>query len=603
MARSLAPVPATDVKRAHLELGHWFLEWETPAGSVTAELDSAAGVLYSFVRQRPTVRALRYSSDEARPVAEQWLAKLAPDLRERLRPTGLVPLLRGCYTFTWELMAQGYPVRGDGVTIRIDGHTGDLDAYVRTEHPHGTLVAPAVPPDPEAALKLYRERVGLQLEYRQAFRPGATLEWGLVYRPAYSFPYMDGAGNLFDSAGTPMRLEPAAPPQVVPPVAELPEPPPGMLSAAEAALVAQAALGTTQAPESSRYEEWAGGDGAYGGFFDLAWASGAHATVDAESGLLVWLTANPPAAEGAPVTYGAARATAIEFVRRFRPELAGQLAVTSPADVATTQFQVLKDGIPLNNRFVEVDVDLASGAVTGFRCLPLEVPVERFWFEDSSGNMSAAEAMTAFFKQSPLELAWVTFYRGDGPVTQLLWAPRSDQASEIAAHSGVVMSTGGVPITAPAGPADLAGHPARQAVVLLSLSGIIRETVAFEPEKPAYPMDLNDWLQKATGHETAAPPGVEVNTCIQWPVSRQVFALWAVQAAGYGPVAAMKARIELPFADRSDIGAEYANAAGLLAGVGIIPADRFEPQRAVTRGEAAQIIQGIITHLQEDAAP
>jgi hypothetical protein len=602
IARNLLPVPAAAaLTSAALQAGHWVLEWQRPEGAVTAEIDSATGALWAFARRSEKTRPFRYTAEEVRSEAERWLAKLAPDLLEQLRPSGLVPVANGSYVFTWDLLDMGFPLRGDGVTIRIDGHNGDLSGYVRMQRPHGKRLGAVAPPNPEVALKAY-QKVDLALEYRQAFRPGSdSPAWSLVYRPAYTFPYVDLVGNLIDQGGAPQPVTTVSSGELVPPLAELPPPPDRPLSEAEAAAVARAALQTDQPPESSQYQVWAGG---HGGFWELKWASGHYAVVDAETGLLVWLSDNPADGAGAGVAPAAPLTTAIAFIHRFRPDLAGRLAVASPADSPTVSFRVLYDGIPLNNRMVEVDVHPASGQVTGFRVLPMEAPGDWFPVEDATGILSAEEARAAFLQQSPLELYWVTFERPDGPVTQLLWAPRSDQASEIAAHSGVVMATGGEPITVPSGPADLAGHPARKAVMLLYLSGVMPELEeSFRPDEAAIPINLNAWLQRATGRETAAPSGVEVDTCVQWPVSRQVFALWAVQAAGYGPVAAMKARIELSFADADQIGAEYANAAGLLAGVGIIPGDRFEPNRPVTRGEAAQIIQGIITHLQEDTAP
>jgi hypothetical protein len=183
-------------------------------------------------------------------------------------------------------------------------------------------------------------------------------------------------------------------------------------------------------------------------------------------------------------------------------------------------------------------------------------------------------------------------------------------------------------------PADIAGHFAEREIDLLWTRGILEvKDGKFNPNQAATAGEIARWLVMARGMSpyagydfrrfggermamavSASPSAPYLGAALQAGiilpeelgpeakpeagVSREMLALWTARAMGYGTIAKMPNRIDMPFADKAAIGAKYANAVALLHGLGIIMGDgatSFEPRRAATRGEAAKFLFAVLS--------
>jgi hypothetical protein len=617
----------------------WVMRWEGKGDrewspSVSADVDATNGMIlgYSAQVQRPNPRLrawmvpepLRYSRAEAEQIAREWLPKLAPDLAGRLRLREL-PLWNeyfrlndGGHRFDFAMTRDGYPTRRD-LTLIIDARTGVLRSFGRTQESETPFLPPSGAADRATAEKAYREQFPWVLQWRQ-YPVGDTLEWRLVYRPAIDFyPDVSLGGRLLDLHGQPLTLEPAdlAPLRQTLNLAYTKPAKP--LTRDEALTMARRMTGRTDPPLDISAEPFTLGPGDKRLLWNITWGAPDNpangVVIDSEYGLALSLfqmrPLDPGAVPGQTFTADRARRQASLFLEQVRPDLVGQLALMSgsqiPSDgnppVYTFQWQVLRDGVPLFGRTVQVEVSAVDGAVIRYQVMPFEPIGERFAFRRPASVLTRQDAAGAFLKAIGLEPAWHLVWQADGSVAyELGWSPLLTWADAIDAGTGAPLDTSGNDIRdALLQPADIAGHPAERAISLLWSAGLVTlDHGQFRPNEAAAQADLIRWLLLARGGsaptlETALESGL-VRAGEHSPadakaaVRRDTFALWAVRAMGYGAVAEMKAPIAMAFADRTEITPATANAVALLAGLGAVGGDRFEPGRPITRGEAAQIL-------------
>jgi hypothetical protein len=357
------------------------------------------------------------------------------------------------------------------------------------------------------------------------------------------------------------------------------------------------------------------------------------------------------------LTEEAARGLAVAFVRASRPDLGGSLVLMPNPESRDPyymekmmggmdrqeynfNFQLLKNGVPVMGPNVNLTVDARTGQVRNFWAYDSLAGQE---FPSPKAALTPGAAMDAFLKQPGLELNWVQPWAppmpgqaGQAPVPQLMWTPAMpEDAYALDAMTGALLDYQGRDLLEAARrPSDIEGHFAQREIELLWTRGVVElDGGKFSPEQVARVGDVVRWLVLARGMapyplydfrgafrgsaagdtlaaELAKSPsgpylGAALQAGIILPedvlgglkpdaaVSRQQLALWTARAMGYGAIVRMPNRIELPFADRAAVGAWYANAVGLLSGLGAVkggPDAMFEPQRAATRGEAAKMI-------------
>ncbi|HYF94567.1 MAG TPA: S-layer homology domain-containing protein [Symbiobacteriaceae bacterium] len=661
----------------------WDLNWRTPSKKpnprmISVMVNALTGQItgYHYSGAAAGEVPLSYSRSQAYKVAAEWLAKLAPDRQASLRYVDN-PLDYGFYggnavfQFHWDRMEQGYPVSGDGADLTVDARTGELQNFNLSWRNDLAVTLPKEVLDQAQAEDAYRKNLPMQLMYRYYQKPATDKgEWKLVYRPfGHSFPMVNQEGQLIGYDGkaiefsrwTDLKLVPASDK----PYAQ-PEKP---LTRDEALARARALTGRTDAPSNMDCRE--SGEEQKRQACSFHWndeAAGAYVNLemDLATGLVTYYgnwdrgEQVPPEKFQAKVSAEQARTIAIEFMQKFRPDLAGKAlvipspeyelkmaAVGEPVRNYYFQFMVTREYIPIYGHEAGANVDAATGSIRHFSG-PMVTENEQEPFPALTNLIKGEAVIESFLKNQGLEQTWVTFnpmmiYPGKGvreeaeakPETLLVWAPRRAMNIDMFdAVTGVPYDYSGRDmIEAAKRPVDIEGHAAQREIELLWARGIFElKDGKFNPDATASAAELARWLVLARGMQPypmydfamnfklagrgAAGENLAASTEAPYfgaalqagillpedftddadpnaPVSRELYSLWVSRALGYGDIAKMENRIEMPFTDKDAIGAKYANAVALLYGLKIDRGDaesKFNPGRQVTRGEAAKML-------------
>jgi len=640
----------------------WYLYWHSDEKqpdqtAIRVSVDAVTGWVtsYSFWSTSPQSRALSlsYTRAEARALAEGWFAKLVPaEVRDSLRfadtPMSISYYSDPVYRFRWERIEQGYPVSGEGAYIAVDARSGDLVDYTLSWQHGRTYTAPVAVLTQDEAEAALRKHLGMALMYRYFTKPGTDEgEWRLVYAPTNTMAYVDQMGQPLNYDGT--VAQPAPEPVPVDPSETPYQPPAGLLDRDAALAIAAAATGRTDPPSSSAYDET--GTEVKQREWSFSWRSendSVSATVNAETGVLTrmyfWTRDDDLLREGEEpqVSAADAQATAIAFVQKFRPDLAGRIVYRPESEqnlvlkrIARYHFGfgVLQNGLPVEGRNISVEVDARTGVVREFYSSADFGAQDEF--PAAEGVIGVDEALDAYLAATGVRLAWVSLRSNDpagSQPPQLLWEAEGRlPVASVDAHTGAPLDWQGRDVVKAAQrPVDIDGHYAEREIELLWSRGVFDlDDGWFRPDDLATAAELARWIVLAKGLQPYpafdfAASGAGASLALQLsrsaespyfgaafrsgimrpedfpegfdlsgPVSRELFALWAVRAMGYGRVAEMDARIALDFADAAQVGARYHNAVALLAGFGIVAGDgesNFHPQDPVTRGAAAKIL-------------
>lgn len=662
------------------EVATWNIDFRTPeevreSVSVSVGIDAASGAVlsYNYYRsdrsQEPAPPSLTRA--EAVQKAEAWLDRLAPDIKDELEMEQ-APYMDywgqdAAYSFRWLRNVKGYPIRGTYVNMTIDVRTGDLLAYYSTHETGAPYNVPERVLEQEQAEAAYREQVKMSLWYTyitEAYTENGS--WRLVYLPLYRyFPAMNQDGNLLDSSLEPVESAQLGDLQVVP-AGEPYRKPASPLNRDQALKLAQEVTGQTGEPSTAYYSEYDAGSRLVRNW-EFTWnrtdengqlRGSITARVDVDLGLIAslyqWDDVQPlKAAEQTQISPEAAQQAAVAFIQKYRPDLAGKLAMVPNLDSAldlkatggepavhSVSFIRLHDGIPVDGTDVSVDVDASTGQV---RSLWVNEYLPEDQFPAAEGALSPEEAMEAFMTHQGLALTWYQGWKPSptGEMEQtdptLVWAPsqRGDLYA-IDGFTGAPLDYQGRDLTRIGGlPTDIEGNFAQREIEVLIGRGIFTvEDGLFQPAKTATVEEAAKWLVLARGMqpypaydfrgnlssaELADNLAASVNSGYFGPalengiirpedfdggltaesvVSRELFALWAARAMGYSAVVRMPNQVAMPFKDQASIGSRYANAVALLHGLGVITGDSetaFEPQRGITRAEAAQILFHVLS--------
>lgn len=652
----------------------WTLEWQSSSKQaeqtrISVAVNAVNGQIQSYSNWtgKPAQSLqLSLTRAEAKAKAQAWFDQLVPaDQKGSLRLVDS-PLNAGywggtSYHFEWQRDVNGYGIAGNGVSIAVNAQSGEVQSYSLNWNPASDYTLPSKILSKEEAEAAYRKQVSFLLQYQQFHKRGTDeSEWRLVYRPLTGdFPRMNQEGLLLGWDGEP--LDPAAQvkPVLVPASDKAYTKPAKPLEQEEALAVAQAITGRADAPTTGVYGEQ--GEEVKRSSWHFAWVtegseerprSEVSVRIDAETGLPVeyyaWVETKPfEAGETPPVSLEQAQAKAQEFIRTYRPDLAGSVQILQQPEQSGKampgyqpteyyiQFQLLKNGIPMVNRQFHVSVDARTGDLRNFWSdWYNEKPNETF--PDPAKVISAEKAVDLFLQQQGIEPVWSTFWgRNTGSESKpvLAWQPGSKlPTAAIDAMAGVLLDYEGRDlIEAQRYPTDIKGHYAEREIELLWARGALEmQDGKFNPDAAVTAEDLAKWIILARGYRpfiaydfakaeglgggiarqaatsaNSAYFGAALQNGIILPeelatlkelkgsVPRELFALWAVRAMGYGRVAKMEAQIEMSFTDKEQIGAPYRNAAALLNGLGIASGDgsgRFNPQAALTRADAAKIL-------------
>lgn len=652
----------------------WTLDWQSSSKQpdrthIGVGVDGVTGHIVSYYfsssKQSETLQ-LSFTRAEAQAKAEEWFNKLVPaEYKGSLRLVSS-PLNVGYYggtshRFNWVRDIKGYPMAGSGVNITVDARSGDIQSYNLSWQLKGDFTLPEKVLSQAEAEAAYQKSVPMVLQYQRFTKRGTQeSEWKLVYQPLLGqFPRMNQEGVVIGWDGEPVDLATLNQTRLVA-ASEKPYAKPAKpLTQEEALAIARALTGRTDTPNHSSYSEY--GEEVKRSAWDFGWTiesdenrfhSEQRVRIDAETGLVTevnhWTETKPfEKGEKAPVSLEQAQEKAIAFIRTHRPDLAGnlQLRVQPPEPWMTEEdyrpteyyipFQMLKNGLPVSGRELQVSINARTGEVRHFWSGWWdEQPNETF--PAPAAKLSAEDAMAQFFTQQGLELAWASYWShktNSETNPALMWQPVEKlPIRSIDANSGAPLDWEGRNlIEAQRYPSDIKGHAAEREIELLWARGVFElQDGKFNPDAAVTAEDLARWIVLARGYrpymaydfalaEKAAgsiarqaatsansayfgaalqngiilPEELATIKSLSSSVPREMFALWAARAMGYGRIAKMETRVELKFIDADQIDAKYQNAVALLNGLGVISGDynnKFNPKQALTRADAARIL-------------
>jgi hypothetical protein len=530
----------------------WSLNWQSNEKmpdrlSIHVEVDAVTGAILGYNKgldkADPDSAPPAYTRADAATFAVQWMGKLIPgdkgayrlvDVPEQFGYYG--PVDAG-YSFRWERIEQGYPVQNDSVSIAIDARTGELRSFNHNWQRNVTYTLPPTLLSEGGATTIYREQIAMQLYYQHFQQPGTDKgEWKLVYRPLSGYPSINQEGKLLDRSGQPVDLSQV---QEIMPVPAPDKPyvaPKQLLTEAEARLLAAAVSGRTDPPTNTNYSEY-GKDETKTQGWSFSWnkngelnegETNTNISIDALRGIVLnysnWSRYDPVKKdEKLAITQAQARATALEFIRTNRPDLAGKL-VLMPGDPKEAERIVLYGspsyGVSFGFRVNEVLVADRNGSVevdarTG--------KVRSFWVNDQNyvkdefpavpqTILKPIDAVDAFLSSQGLELAWGVFYpeiekakmagQMPDPVSLLVWAPGNRlNVAALDARTGAPLDWQGRDLMELAKhPTDINGHFAQREIELLWGRQIFDlKDGKFRPDEVATAADLARWLVLAKG--------------------------------------------------------------------------------------------------------
>lgn len=176
----------------------WELSWsktQAPYGSLSASIDAKTGnILHLYMYKgydsdRKTSPIPKYNEEEARKIAEDFAKKLQPEEFARtkliMRDMPVYPMdggtYRDSYSFNFTRMENDIPVEGNGINIRVDAHTGEIENYSFTWS-WEPLPSSESLISIEDAEKVFKDEVGLKLIYRRYYdRRSRNEDIKLVY--------------------------------------------------------------------------------------------------------------------------------------------------------------------------------------------------------------------------------------------------------------------------------------------------------------------------------------------------------------------------------------------------------------------------------------
>lgn len=656
----------------------WRMDWTTAGKSVVrksinAEVDAMTGTVLRFSRSTNETQSqeLNYSRSEAYKLAADWIGKLAGDRRKDLRYND-DPLQYGFYgggssfTFHWDRMEQGYPVQYDGYDITIDARTGELLNFSQNWRSTAAFKLPESLLSQEKAYAAYTDQLPMQLQYQRYQKPGTDKgEWHLVYRPTTGWPMVSMEGKLLDYQGQLIDFSKLGSTKLVPAADKAYVKPAKPLTPAEALAVAKAVTGRTDEPANLDCHEYGEADtkvrGCSFNWYKEGDESSQDVQINVETGLVTnmgnWSRMEPSNDAKPVITEEQARAMVVEFIRKYRPDLAGKVLLSPPMQrpVDSTMpirsyyisLQMTHNLVPVAGQAAQFDVNAMTGKIQYFWADGMQMN-EKEPLPAQTDLIKATAATEAFLKAKGLELTWVgimsqedlkrSYYvpgmdaMANAEMT-LVWAPKRNLPVEaLDAKTGALYDYNGRDLVQAAiRPVDIDGHPAQREIELLWARGVFDlKDGKFNPDQTVTAGELAQWLVLARGLqpymsydyalnfagrggvaaklESSAqapyfgaalqagillPEDFDENTDPSAPVSRELFALWAVRAMGFGDIAKMENRIAMPFADQAKIGAKYANAVAVLHGMKVIKGDattNYGPQDLLTRGDAAKVL-------------
>lgn len=678
IARAVFSIPPefeqfnSDYSRSDEEGAVWSLRWsgETPPGGyVEVNVSAENGEVLGFSFYKGTIPGTtysglpKYSREEALEMAKEWARKLQPErfAQTRLAPESgeYVPVrVLGTrdypvtYDFRFQRLCEGIPVVDNGITIAVNGDTGELQRFNMTWKRDLKLPSAAGRVGIDQVRRVFNED-GMELVYvytgsRErdtgerpylvyAVRDGRFVVdalTGKVIDPDEGLYLLEadglgGAGEARDQAM--MKLTPAE--------AEVVEETRGLLSADAARRAAEAAYrlpGDAELKRSSLRQNWTVPGGRVWDFYYASEKeqSEVNLAVEARTGdllrLSLYRTRDWQETPIVRFSEEQARQKAEAFMRKLKPEKAKDVILRSsrpelvwvaerdeplPRAYSFNYVRLVNDIPYLDNGF-SITVDSQTGEIINYTL--------NWWdttFPQPEGILDKGTVCADYLEGNPLTLEYARVYSRWGhtkaPDYKLIYR-LSDRADRMVdARSGQLLDREGNPVTErPKGFTDISGHPAEQDILLLLEAGIISGYGdRFRPDSPITNAELIAMLVEAHGDSRYYPP-IPLKDGAPWyeqaleravamgiieskdqydpaaATSRLQAARMLVNAEGYGPLARLGSLFRLDAADAGLVPVSDRGYAASAVGLGLLPLKngRFVPSDGLTRGEAAQIL-------------
>lgn len=667
IAKSSFTVPSkyTEFTSRYSEYGEeasWWLSWHGEEGEMSIQVDATTGDILRMShypqRRGDAVKLPKLSYKEAKEAADRLVQKLQPERVSELvlqedpsKPSlDVNPWGPPSYGFRYQRTVEGIPFPENGVSITVNGDTGEILSYSfnwykkELEVPDKLLSA-------KEAQQIFQREFPLELMYFRTNpedkkgEPSIKLVFklrhpelvridpssGEILEPEvrYRIYPADGLAMAEQAADAAPKVE--LTPEEIKEVTKMKD----LIAKEKAIAIASDVLQLSkdyQLESSGLVRLW---DEPERVIWQLSWQARkdqdyrgyASATIDGQTGELLSFSHYRYDDDGKkePVyNFDRCKELAWEMLTRLQPEKAKEVRYYEskfhqvPENARSYRFvyERVVNGIPFPQNGFQITVNAVTGQVESYN-----LNWSKGEFPDVSTVVDETLATQWYSKEVPLKLEFVTSYDSQTgePRAQLLYHLANVPYTMLDGVSGMPLNWRGEPFeaTKPAVFSDIENHPARSAIELLAAAGIIEGSPdgKFHPNGAITQGELAKILAKLDSKgQPIVPlpmPRVEFNpdawytTWItdvlqkgllkpdevdpEGTVSKEFLAATLIRYIGLEKAAMLSDVYKIPFADGQEITEKYIGHVVLADGLKIVPSidGKFLPKNNVTKGEAA----------------
>ena len=633
----------------------WYLYWwlnadsDAVGGDISVAIDNS-GFISSYSKHMYSrsysdyVRIPSVSPDRAKEIAAEFVERVAPLTNGQLKWAEANAERGDRYYMYADREVNGIPVRFNGVSVSLNGDTGEVESYYATWDNNIEFPDPSGVISVEAAQESFKNNTPLDLEYRVNERGEVRIQYnesrefsdyyinaltGEAERPEYMYArYTDGmglSGAYAAESSKAMADEVQISPQEFKEIEQMEN----TISVAEAEqklrTIKQLDFDDRYVLESSNlnqmkyrdldkttymltlYFSMVDGEGLTAEQINMKIAAGdsdgsAYAEFNALTGALTGFSRYIYSSRDSAVPTDRAdyRLTADEFVKAVSGDKASKLKhMHFDSQAGNFYYARVEDGVYFDNDSLSVTLDPQTKKVTNFYMSwneLVDVP--------AVGEIIDSEAAhDILFDKVGLRLEYVK----NNDVVVLAYKLNGEVPHSISAADGELLDYDGAPYkkTAKTVYNDIEGHFSEMAVRELQSVGVFLSGDSFEPDAIAKQSEYVTLLAK-TGryyfregntdevYRYLVQDGVlakeEVNP--DSPVTREDAVKYLIRHLGHKKFAEIPGIFICDFEDAEDIAPELMGYAAIAKGLGIINGSdgKFMPKYALTKGEMAVVI-------------
>ncbi|AIS52062.1 propeptide PepSY amd peptidase M4 [Thermoanaerobacter kivui] len=172
---------------------YWNLNWNsTSKGSISVTVDADTGRITNFYSWTPAqqseLRIPKYTQEEAKKVAVEFIQKLVPDLfkqtKENTSVNNYSSYYSPDYSFTFERIVNGIPFPSDSIYVSVNKSTLKVTSYYLNWNDY-SFPEPKDIISKEKAIEIFKEKLGIELMYNLVYdqvygsEPKAVLVYGI----------------------------------------------------------------------------------------------------------------------------------------------------------------------------------------------------------------------------------------------------------------------------------------------------------------------------------------------------------------------------------------------------------------------------------------